>query len=100
MNSMHSILLGATALGASAFVAVSVFAPGAAAAKHAATGNPFAHPSPLFLQAPQFDKIHDTDYAPAFDQGMKEQLAEIDAIANDKAAPTFNNTVIAIEKSG
>jgi len=95
MTSIHTILLGATAL-----VVVSVCAAAAPAAKNAVSGNPFAQPSPLFLQAPQFDKIHDTDYAPAFDQGMKEQLAEIDAIADNKAAPTFENTVIAMEKSG
>jgi len=66
----------------------------------AASANPFDAPSTLPLQAPMFDKIKDTDYQPAFEKGMKEQLAEIDAIANNKAAPTFDNTIVAIEKSG
>ncbi|WP_133499735.1 M3 family metallopeptidase [Cognatilysobacter terrigena] len=62
--------------------------------------NPFFNISPLPLHYPQFDKIKDTDFAPAFDRGMAEQLKEIDAIANNKAAPTFDNTIIPLEKSG
>ncbi len=63
-------------------------------------GNPFAKPSTLPFQAPPFDKIKDSDYQPAFEQGMREQLAEIEAIANDPAPPTFANTIVAMEKSG
>ena len=44
--------------------------------------------------------IKDSDYQPAFEEGMKQQLAEIDAIADNKAAPTFDNTIVAMEKSG
>ncbi|HEY2033789.1 MAG TPA: M3 family metallopeptidase, partial [Rhizomicrobium sp.] len=66
----------------------------------AASANPFDAPSTLPLQAPMFDKIKDTDYQPAFEKGMREQLAEIDAIADNKAAPTFENTIVAMEKSG
>lgn len=62
--------------------------------------NPFATPSTLPLEAPPFDKIKDTDYQPAFDEGMKQELIEINAIANNKAAPTFENTIVAMEKSG
>jgi peptidyl-dipeptidase Dcp len=62
--------------------------------------NPFAQISPLPFHAPQFDKIKDGDYAPAFLQGMKEQKAEMDAIAGNSAAPTFDNTIVAMEKSG
>jgi peptidyl-dipeptidase Dcp len=62
--------------------------------------NPLAAPSTLPLQAPRFDKIKDTDYRPAFEEGMKQQLAEIDQIANNPAAPTFENTIVAIETSG
>jgi len=61
---------------------------------------PFDAPSPLPYHAPQFDKIKDSDYAPAFAQGIKEQQAEIDAIAGNTAAPTFENTIAAMEKSG
>ena len=66
----------------------------------AAFAGPFDAPSPLTLRAPQFDKIKDGDYAPAFAQGMKVQRAEMDAIAGDPAAPTFQNTVVAMERSG
>jgi peptidyl-dipeptidase Dcp len=66
----------------------------------AAPGSIFAAPSPLPYQAPQFDKIKDSDYAPAFAEGMKRQRAEIDAIAHAKAPPTFANTIVALEKSG
>ncbi len=63
-------------------------------------GNPFFAPSTLPLHYPPFDKIKDSDFAPAFDRGMAEQLKEIDAIANDPQAPTFDNTIVAMEKSG
>ena len=62
--------------------------------------NPFAAPSPLPFQAPPFDRIKDADYAPAIEEGMKRQLAEIEAIANDPAPPTFANTIEAMERSG
>jgi peptidyl-dipeptidase Dcp len=62
--------------------------------------NPFARVSSLPFHAPPFDKIKDSDYAPAFDEGMKQQRAEIDAIASNSAAPTFDNTIAGMEKSG
>jgi peptidyl-dipeptidase Dcp len=62
--------------------------------------NPFYAPSPLPYQFPQFDKIHDADYMPAFLEGMKQQKAEVEAIANNPKAPTFDNTIVALEKSG
>ncbi|CAD1790060.1 peptidyl-dipeptidase [Xanthomonas arboricola pv. juglandis] len=67
------------------------------AATHA---NPFFADSTLPLHYPQFDKITDSDFAPAFDAGMAEQLKEVDKIANQKAKPSFDNTLIALEKSG
>ncbi|MEG3088475.1 M3 family metallopeptidase [Sphingomonas sp. PB4P5] len=66
----------------------------------AAQGNPFAKPSTLPYQAPDFRVIKDSDYIPAFDQGMKQQRAEIAAITANRAAPTFDNTIAAMEKSG
>lgn len=60
----------------------------------------FAAPSTLDLNYPRFDQIKDSDFAPAFDAGMAEQLREIDAIANNPEAPTFQNTIVAMEKSG
>ena len=62
--------------------------------------NPFAAASTLPFQAPPFDKIKDSDYQPAIEAGMREQIAEIEKIANNKAAPTFDNTIVAMEKSG
>ncbi len=62
--------------------------------------NPFMHASTLPFQAPDFNKIKDNDFEPAFDEGIKEQLAEIDQIANNKEEPTFENTLVALEKSG
>ena len=62
--------------------------------------NPFAAPSPLFDQAPPFDRIHDADFQPALEEGMRRQLAVVAAIAADTAAPTFDNTILAMERSG
>ncbi len=62
--------------------------------------NPFASPSPLPFHTPAFDKIKDEHFQPAFMAGMKSQLAEMEAIASQAAAPTFENTIVAMEKSG
>ncbi len=62
--------------------------------------NPFYAPSTLPFQAPPFDKIKDTDYQPAIEAGMAAQRVEIDAIANNPAPPTFENTIVAMEKTG
>ena len=62
--------------------------------------NPFAQPSSLPYQLPPFDRIHDADYRPAFVDGMAAQRVEIDAIAHNPNAPTFANTVVALERCG
>ena len=62
--------------------------------------NPFMKKSALQYQAPEFDKIKDEHFKPAFDYGMKVQLAEIENIANNPNAPTFANTIVALENSG
>ena len=62
--------------------------------------NPFFTPSKLPFQAPPFDKIKDSDYKPAIEKGMTEQLAEINKIADNPAPTTFENTLAALEKSG
>ncbi|MBU2979157.1 M3 family metallopeptidase [Alteromonas sp. C1M14] len=62
--------------------------------------NALLKPSSLDYQAPEFDKIKTEDYVPAFMKGMEEQSAEISEIANNQAAPSFENTILAIEKSG
>ncbi len=62
--------------------------------------NPFFAESPLPLHYPQFDRIHDGDFAPAFDRGMAEELAEVRAIADNPAPATFDNTILALERKG
>jgi peptidyl-dipeptidase Dcp len=66
----------------------------------AARTNPFFAPSPLPFQAPQFDKIKDSDFKPALEKGMKVQRANVERIAEDPAPPTFANTLVPLEKSG
>ncbi len=78
----------------------SVATAGSTAAVADITGNPFYAASSLPFQTTPFDKITDADYEPAFAEGMKQHLAEIGKIANDPAAPTFDNTFVAMEKSG
>ncbi|GBR48469.1 peptidyl-dipeptidase DCP [Gluconobacter roseus NBRC 3990] len=67
---------------------------------YAASTNPFFSASTLPYQAPRFDQITDSDYAPAFERGMAEHLREIKAIAGNRAAPTFDNTIAAMERAG
>jgi peptidyl-dipeptidase Dcp len=62
--------------------------------------NPFYTESSLPFHAPPFDKIKDTDYQPAIEAGMAQQLAEVRAVAASTAAPTFENTFVPLEKSG
>jgi peptidyl-dipeptidase Dcp len=62
--------------------------------------NPFYAPSALPFQAPAFDKIRDTDYEPAIEAGMAQQLAEVKRIVRNPQAPTFENTLVPLEKSG
>ncbi|MDG2523893.1 peptidyl-dipeptidase Dcp [Stenotrophomonas sp. HITSZ_GD] len=71
-----------------------------AAAPAPATTNVLLSASPLAFQAPQFDKIQDSDFVPAFDEGMKQHLAEVRKIADNTEAPTFDNTFVPLEKSG
>ncbi len=62
--------------------------------------NVLLKPSTLDYQAPDFDKIETANYEPAFELGMEEHTAEIDAIAGNEAPATFENTILAMEKSG
>jgi peptidyl-dipeptidase Dcp len=66
----------------------------------AAEAGPFDQASSLPLQAPQFDRIKDADFQPALEAGMAAQRAEVDKIANNPAPPTFENTIVAMERSG
>ncbi len=64
------------------------------------TENPFMKVSELPFHAPDFTKIQSSDFAPAIEQGIKQQLSEIEQIANNSEAPTFENTLVELEKSG
>jgi peptidyl-dipeptidase Dcp len=82
-------------------LALAVGSTAATAADTAAiTANPFYKASTLPFQAPPFDKIEDGDYQPAIEEGMKQQMAEIRLIADNPEPPTFENTYVAMEKSG
>src|SRR5271156_1428155 len=74
--------------------------PAVAAQPAFGPANPFYAPSILPFQAPSFDKIQDSDYQPAIEAGMVQQLAEIRVIADNPEPPSFENTVVALEKSG
>ena len=62
--------------------------------------NPFYTESSLYMKYPEFDKIKNKHYTPAFEKGMAGHMAEIDAIAERADSPTLENTIIAMEKSG
>lgn len=62
--------------------------------------NPFYVESVLPYSAPPFDQIEDAHYMPAFERGMEEQMAEIERIANNPEAATFENTIVAMERTG
>ena len=62
--------------------------------------NPFYSASTLPFQAPPFDKIKDSDYQPAIEAGMAQQIEEVRLIADNPAPATFENTIVALEKTG
>src|SRR3954452_22099561 len=100
---MRYLLLASASLAAAITAQPALAAAAKAKAVASATlpgSNPFARRSTLPLQTPDFSKIKDSDYLPALLAGMAEQKREVTAIANQKAPPTFDNTVVAMERSG
>ncbi len=87
------ITTGAIAMG-------TVYTPATAGDTKFGPSNPFYAESTLPFHAPPFDKIKDEDYQPAIEAGMAEQLAEMKKIAENPATPTFENTIVAGEKTG
>ena len=79
---------------------VTADTPAAAAQPAEASTNPFMTASTLPFQAPAFDKIKDSDYLPAFEEGMRQHLAEIKQITDNTQPATFDNTLLPMEKSG
>src|ERR1700730_5926181 len=88
----------------SAFALALVLIAGAAnptvPAPKASAAGPFASPSPLPEHLPDFRRIKDADFAPAFEAGMTEQLREVSVITHNPSAPSFDNTLVAMERSG
>jgi peptidyl-dipeptidase Dcp len=74
--------------------------PAVAAATSNAAASPFYKASTLPFEAPDFSKIKNSDFQPSIEEGMKLQMAEVEKIANNPAAPTFDNTIVAMEKTG
>jgi peptidyl-dipeptidase Dcp len=62
--------------------------------------NPFHDASTLPYQAPPFDRIKVSDFQPALEAGMRQQLAEVETIANQAGQATFENTIVALERTG
>ena len=72
----------------------------AAPNKKSMTANPLLKESALPYHVPPFDKIKNEHYTPAYEQGMAEELKQAEAIAANPEKPTFENTIVAMEKSG
>ncbi|MGR6329577.1 M3 family metallopeptidase [Sphingomonas sp. XXL09] len=83
---LQNALLAATALSMAITPAISA--------------GPFAQRSSLPYEAPPFDRIRDADYQPAIEAGMAESLTEVRRIASNPAPPTFDNTIVALERQG
>jgi peptidyl-dipeptidase Dcp len=99
MNGMHKIHRNRRIV-AAALALTAVSLPYAGVAADFGPANPFYAPSTLPFQAPPFDRIKDSDYRPAIEAGMAQQLTEIKRIADTPARPTFANTFVAMERTG
>jgi len=85
------------ALAAILAIAPSTLTQGTPAAM---SDNPLLHLSPLPYHMPQFDQIQATDYVPAFEAAMRQQLREVATITHNPAPPDFRNTIVALDRSG
>src|ERR1700722_847154 len=94
MNHINALLLAGTT------VLITALPSSGAGAADFSPSNPFFAPSTLPFHAPPFNRIKDSDYQPAIEAGIAEELKEIEAIANNPAPPDFANTFLALEKSG
>jgi peptidyl-dipeptidase Dcp len=100
---IRRLLLTSAALALSTTAQPVLAAPAKAKPVASATlapSNPFAKPSTLPFQAPDFSRIKDRDYLPALLAGMAEQKKEVTAVANQTSTPTFDNTIVPYERSG
>jgi len=94
------LMAGAVAMGEGAMGQSGAAQADGAGAAAFGPANPFYAASTLPFQTPPFDRIKDTDYQPAIDAGIAQHLKEVEAIADNPAPPTFENTLVALEKSG
>jgi peptidyl-dipeptidase Dcp len=81
---------------------IATDSPAATRTPHPVYGaaGPLSRPSPLPFEAPPFDRLSDDGFVPAIEAAMKKQLAEVKAIADNPARATFENTIVALERSG
>ncbi|MGA7858246.1 MAG: peptidyl-dipeptidase Dcp [Terracidiphilus sp.] len=104
MNRIHPAMTRriVTAISTITTAGAIALTPAGAPAQDAAFGpsNPFYAPSTLPFHAPDFNKIKDSDYQPAIEAGIAQMLEETRAIADSPAPPTFENTIVAKEKTG
>ena len=106
-RSRHRLLAGAVSLALATTLSACATAPAGETASTtpsttmpAAADNPFFTASPLQYGFPQFDKVKIEHFAPAFDRAMAEERAEYEAIANNPEPATFDNTIVAMERTG
>ena len=104
MKQPHRFIVAASIALAYAATATPVLAAAPATSAASATvleaSNPFARASTLPFHYPAFDKIKDEHFKPAFEVGMRVHLLEVEAIANNRNAPSFENTIVAMERAG
>jgi peptidyl-dipeptidase Dcp len=81
-------------------VGIAIIACSGVGSAQLPSSNPFAAPSPLLYQAPDFTRIRNTHFQPAIEEGMRQQLAEVGAVIRNSAAPTFENTILPLERAG
>jgi peptidyl-dipeptidase Dcp len=80
--------------------AISVIAQTSPVQNSNTAENPLLTESSLPYHVPPFDKIKDEDFVPAIEQGMREQLKEVEPVADNSEKPTFDNTIVALERTG
>jgi peptidyl-dipeptidase Dcp len=80
--------------------AISVIAQTSPVENPNTADNPLLTESSLPYHTPPFDKIKDEHFVPAIEAGMREQLKEVEAVANNSETPTFDNTIVALERTG
>jgi len=82
------------------FLSAQITAVSATEPSAATADNPLLTESTLPYRVPPFDKIKDEHFAPAIKAGMREQLKEVGAVANNSEKPTFDNTIVGLERTG